>query len=94
MKTLQELYEEVKASDDLKRALAEAVKSDNVTDFLKAHGCDSTADELKEFVAEKVNRNRPLRELSEDELEKVAGGTGTMISQDCCHSDDCMEVCC
>lgn len=74
MKTLQELYEEVKASDDLKRALAEAVKSDNVTDFLKAHGFDSTADELREFVAEKVNRNRPLRELSEDELANVAGG--------------------
>lgn len=75
MKTLQELYEEVKASDDLKRALAEAVKADNVTEFLKAHECDSTADELKEFVAEKVNRNRPLRELSEDELANVAGGT-------------------
>ena len=75
MKTLQELYEEVKASDDLKRALAEAVKADKVTEFLKAHGCDSTADELKEFVAEKVNRNRPLGELSEDELANVAGGT-------------------
>ena len=95
MKTLQELYEEVKASDDLKRALAEAVKSDNVTDFLKAHGCDSTADELKEFVAEKVNRNRPLRELSEDELENVAGGTG-MVTTDCSGycSDNCTKICC
>ena len=71
------------------------MKSDNVTDFLKAHGCDSTADELKEFVAEKVNRNRPLRELSEDELENVAGGTG-MVTTDCSGycSDNCTKICC
>ncbi len=75
MKTLQEVYEEITKSDDLKRALAETVKADKVTDFLKAHGCDATADELREFVAEKVNRDRPLRELSEDELANVAGGT-------------------
>ena len=89
MKTLQELYEEVKASDDLKRALAEAVKADKVTDFLKAHECDSTADELKEFVAEKVNRNRPLRELSEDELANVAGGTNDTLSCSCLCSLAC-----
>ena len=75
MKTLQELYEEVKASDDLKRALAEAVKSGNVTEFLKAHDCYATFDELKEFVAGKAAQDRKL-ELSEEELENIAGGMG------------------
>ena len=76
MKTLQEVYEEVKASDDLKKALAEAVKAGKVTEFLKAHDCDATVDELKEFVAEKAAKDKPV-ELGEDELEKVAGGTGS-----------------
>ena len=73
MKTLQELYDEVKKSDDLKKSLAEAVKAGKVTEFLKAHDCDATVDELKEFVAEKAAQDSPI-ELSEDELEKVAGG--------------------
>ncbi len=75
MKTLQALYEEVKASDDLKKALAEAVKAGKVMDFLKANDCDATYDELKEFVAEKAAQDRPI-ELSEDELKKVAGAGG------------------
>ena len=67
------MYEEVKASDDLKRALAEAVKAGNVTEFLKAHGCVATADELKEFVAEKAAQDKKLK-LSDDELDVAAGG--------------------
>ncbi len=73
MKTLQDLYEEVKKSDDLKKALADAVKAGKVTEFLKANGCDATAEELKEFVAEKANRDKPI-DLSEEELENIAGG--------------------
>ena len=73
MKTLQDLYEEIKKSDDLKKSLAESVKAGNVAEFLKAHDCGATMDELKEFVAEKVNRDKPI-ELSEDDLEMVAGG--------------------
>ncbi len=84
MKTLQEMYEEIKKSDDLKKALAEAVKAEKVTDFLKAHDCDATFDELKEFVAEKAAQDSKL-ELSEDELEKVAGGQFIMTC-------DCNEM--
>lgn len=83
MKTLQDLYEEVKAGDDLKKALAEAVKADKVTEFLKANGCDATLDELKEFVAEKAAKDESLRGLSEDELEMVAGG----VSEHDCRKD-------
>ena len=73
MQTLQELYEEVKKSEDLRRALAEAVKAGKGTDFLKANGCEAATDELKEFVAEKAAKDKPI-ELNEDELEMVVGG--------------------
>ncbi len=73
MKTLQEMYEEIKKSNDLKKALSEAVKAGKVTDFMKAHDCDATYDELKEFVAEKTAQDSPI-ELSDEELDNVAGG--------------------
>ena len=41
MKTLQELYNEVLGSDELKKALAEAINGGKVEDFLKAHGCEA-----------------------------------------------------
>ena len=91
MKTLQEVYEEIKESDDLKRALAEAVKAGKVTEFLKAHGCDATEDELKEFVAEKAAQDKPI-ELSDEELEKVAGGICS-FTNNCNTKDDCNEKC-
>ncbi|MBQ7592917.1 MAG: Nif11-like leader peptide family RiPP precursor [Synergistaceae bacterium] len=90
MKTLQEFYEEVKTSDELKKALAEAAKSGKITEFLKAHDCDATADELKEFVAGKVAQDKPV-ELSDEELENVAGGTGTGNSVGC--SGMCSTLC-
>ena len=49
------------------------MKAGKVTEFLKAHDCDATEDELKEFVAEKAAQDSKL-ELSDEELEKVAGG--------------------
>ena len=51
-----------------------------MTEFLKAHGCDATADELKEFVAEKAAQDRKLK-LSDEELDTAAGGTN--ISMNC-----------
>ena len=62
---------------------------DKVTEFLKAHDCDATVEELKEFVAEKRAQDKPV-ELSEDELEKVAGGFA-FSSVGC--SDDCTKCC-
>ena len=96
MKTLQEFYDEVKTSDELKKALAEAAKSGKITEFLKAHDCDATADELKEFVAGKVAQDKPM-ELDEEALENVAGGTAPMpslgCSAGCGTSDKCGECC-
>ncbi len=96
MKTLQEMYEEIKKSDDLKKALAEAVKAEKVTDFLKAHDCDATYDELKEFVAEKTAQDKPIK-LSDEELDNAAGGDGDPfeytnicdLTQGCIQPTDC-----
>ncbi|MBR0030797.1 MAG: Nif11-like leader peptide family RiPP precursor [Treponema sp.] len=71
MKTLQDLYKEVMASDELKKAFAQAAKDNKVADFLKEHGSDATEEELKAFFAEKAKDDKPL---SEDDLENVAGG--------------------
>ena len=73
MKTLEDLYKEVMASEELKKAFAQAAKDKKVADFLKANGCDATEDEFKAFLTEKAKTDQPL---SEDDLENVAGGRG------------------
>ena len=71
MKTLQDLYTEVMASDELKAAFAQAAKDNKVADFLKANGCDATEDDFKTFLTEKAKTDKAL---SEGDLENVAGG--------------------
>ena len=72
MKTLQELYNEVIASEELKKEFLEAGKNGKAEEFIKNHGCDATADEIKAFLE---NLTKSDKELSTDELENVAGGT-------------------
>ena len=50
MKTLQELYNEVIASDELKKEFLEAGKNGKAEEFIKVHGCDATLDEIKAFL--------------------------------------------
>ena len=76
MKTLQELYKEVLASEELKKEFMEISKDEknakkNLEEFLKKNGCDATYDDLQAFFKEKN-----AGELSEDEVEAVAGGKG------------------
>ena len=70
MKTIQELYKEVMASDELKKALLDAAKDGKVMDFLKANGCDATEEELKALFEKKSED----KELTADELDNIAGG--------------------
>jgi hypothetical protein len=72
MKTLQELYNEVIASEELKKEFLEAGKNGKAEEFIKAHGCDATLDEIKAFLE---NLTKTDKELSADELENVAGGS-------------------
>ena len=79
MKNLQELYTEIMGSDELKKAFVEAGKSGKVMDFLKANGCEATAEDIKAFLKEKADQP-----LSEEELDSVAGGG--------CNEDTAEEV--
>ena len=72
MKTLTELYKETLASDELKKEYFAAANDKNVTEFLRAHGCDADEKELDEFF--KSPAALPLGEIADDELDAVAGG--------------------
>lgn len=78
MKTLQELYNEIVGSDELKKAYLEAAKGGKVTEFLKARGCEATEEEVKAFLKERSNQ-----QLSDAELDSVAGGA--------CNSETAIE---
>ena len=78
MKTIEQLVEEIKASDALKKDLSAALaKKDKAAleAFLKDNGCDATVEEAKQFLQEKSSEMLKNGELSEAELEQVAGGT-------------------
>ena len=79
MKTLQELYHEVIKSDELKKEFLEAGKNGKAEDFIKAHGCEATLDEIKAFLEEKAKADK---ELSADELQNVAGGCNGITSDE------------
>ena len=71
MKTIQELYNEVMANEELKEQFIEAAKAGRQEEFLKEHGCDATAAEVSAFLDAKANEDA---QLSFDELENAAGG--------------------
>jgi len=71
MKTLNELYTEVAASDALKAEFLALKTPEDIVAFAKKNGCDATLDDIKAFFEEK---QKASGELSEDELAQVAGG--------------------
>ena len=74
MKSLQELYDEVIASEEMKAEFLECGKTEEDTaGFLKKYGCTASVDELKVFLNEKMTEK--TKELSEEELKQIAGGT-------------------
>ena len=97
MKTLQELYSQIKNDDSLKLAFVEAMKSGKAVDFLREHGCDVTAEELEEFLGCKAEQLESL-ELSDSELKGIAGGTLvtdiSSLGDTCGCSNTCIRDCC
>ena len=71
MKTLQELYSEITANDELKKAFAEAAKDNKIVEFAKEHGVETSVDEIKTFLEAQAKNEK---ELSPDDLETAAGG--------------------
>ena len=71
MKTMQELYNEVMASEEMKKEFLEAAKAkESAEAFLKKYGCDASVEDVDAFLKEKTEG-----ELADDELESVAGGS-------------------
>ena len=72
MKTLEELYKEILANEEKKKAYEEAKAAGKLPDFVKENGCEATAEEL----APLMTKDEVFGELSLDELDNVAGGGG------------------
>ena len=82
MKTIDQLFEEIKGSDALKQELAAALEKKDkaaLSAFLKDNGCDASVEEAKQFLQEKSAQMQKNGELSEAELEQIAGGSETVM---------------
>lgn len=88
MKTLGELYDEVLKSEELKKALAGAVKDGKVEDFIRANGCAASAAEFSAFLKERQSKPG---ELADEELASVAGGDQHTLSM-LFHTNPCELV--
>ena len=76
MATLDELYTTVLADEAEKAAFAQAAKTpEGLTAFLEAHGCDAAPDQVAEFLKA---RQTAQGEMSDEELDSVAGGCDTI----------------
>ena len=89
------MYEEILNNDELKKAFVTAVKNGTVEDFLKAQDCETSVEDLKEFLAEKAEDIKPL---SLEDLSAVAGGIKyTEQTYDCntwnCTGGSCSCTC-
>ncbi len=89
MKSLEELYKEVQANEELKKEFVLAFKEGRVESFLKAHDCDATAADVMTFLS-----SAKEEAATEDDLAKVAGGCGSSAtcgnncSYDCYYSGE------
>ena len=70
MKTIEELYNEVLASEELKKEFL-ALKPEEVEGFAAKYGCKASLEEIKAFSEAKKNQ---VGALSDEELDQIAGG--------------------
>ena len=83
MKTIEQFMEEIRTSDALKNDLAAVLAKKDKTAleaFLKDNGCEASMEEAKRFLQEKSTEILQNGELSEAELEQVAGGSDAVIT--------------
>ena len=70
---VQELYDEIAANAELKKAFTAAAKSGRVVEFAKENGCDAPDEEITAFAAP-FETDEDVKVLSPEELDNVAGG--------------------
>ena len=69
MMTIEELYKEINASEELKKAVSEIRDKEAFADFLKEHGCEVSVDEFEKFVESQTEGV-----ISDEDAEAAAGG--------------------
>ena len=69
MMTIEELYKEINASEELKKAISEIKDKEAFADFLKEQGCEASVDEFEKFV-----RSQTEGEIGDDAAGAAAGG--------------------
>lgn len=79
MKTIDELYKEIRTNEALKEEFLQAVGNGTGGDFLKKHGCDASHQDIMDYA-----KGLGEVELSEDDLENVSGGCKP--ESDKCHT--------
>ena len=73
MKTLEELYNEVAASEELREEFIKAAETkETLEDFLRKYDCEATVEEVAGFLKGKMDEEG---KLSDEELDAVAGGS-------------------
>ena len=81
MKKFNEIYAEALKNEELRNELTQAVSERKITEFLKAHDCDSDTEEIIEFLTEQqAKTQRGDIELNIDDLEDVAGGSNRFVA--------------
>lgn len=78
MKTLEQLYSEVKADGALAQEYKTAADNGTVGEFLSSHDCAATEQELSEFLGGLEKHG----ELSDDELDDVSAGVKCSVDMD------------
>ncbi len=69
MKTIEELYNQISTSEELKKAVSEIKDKAVMADFLKEHGCEASVDEFGKFV-----KSQSEGEIGDDAAGAAAGG--------------------
>lgn len=72
--TLDELYQQVLASDELKESLASAVEKGEIVAWVAEHGVEATEDDLRAYAYHAQASSADAAELTDSELAEVAGG--------------------
>jgi len=79
MKKIEELYNEVMVSDELKKEFLEAFQSQEATEaILKKYDCDATFEDFQAFLKEKQEEQELI---SEEDIKAIAGGSKDGIAQ-------------
>ena len=71
MKTIEQFYNEIIASEELKEKLAAVSSAQKLDEFLKENEVEGTKEEFMEYVVKKAKTSG---ELTDEQLEAVAGG--------------------